>query len=183
MDGLPIQFLIGKHTTGSLSPTGRSTRGYVTFNMRTKLLCFLKDAWRPNTPRVPIELEVYRILKAYEVSHVATAIAGGDVAQPAYSSPPCVEDSQVIQCTQRTITQEYIQDLPRWPLERFHCRLALKELARPLETSKTSAELICSMTQSKVTPNKFVFFYFTFAHFWFRARTGVDQSENPALRH
>lgn len=136
MAGDSIQFLIGKHIVGSLSPTGRATKGYVAFNLRTKRLCFLKDTWRPNSPDIPIELEVYRVLMTEGVLHVAKAIAGGDVRPLDPNGDP---ESQAAQCT---VTQEY---LSHGPLERLHSRLVLEELARPLETYETSTELVCAL--------------------------------------
>ncbi|KAI0690799.1 hypothetical protein BC835DRAFT_1521481 [Cytidiella melzeri] len=114
---------IGKHIVASYSPTGRATKGYVTFNQDNNRLSFMKDYWRPNTIRTRAEIDVYQKLKEKKVSHVATALGGGDVGD---------------QCT---VTQEYLKDT-RGIVKRSHCRLFLEELARPLDTYRNSSELI-----------------------------------------
>ncbi|KAI0690796.1 hypothetical protein BC835DRAFT_1417547 [Cytidiella melzeri] len=114
---------IGKHIVASYSPTGRATKGYVTFNQDNNRLSFMKDYWRPNTIRTRAEIDVYQKLKEKKVRNVATALGGGDVGD---------------QCT---VTQEYLKDT-RGIVKRAHCRLFLEELARPLDTYKHSSELI-----------------------------------------
>lgn len=128
-------FLIGQYVSGQYSPTGRATRGYVAYDLEDNTLVFLKDQWRANAEGCHPELETYKRLKQANVSHVATAIAGGDVLDPRTGSP------------QRTVSQIYLEkysrtpDLPV-PVERIHTRLVLREVGRPLEKYRHSIELI-----------------------------------------
>ena len=122
-------FLIGKYIVGSHSPTGRATKGFYAFNLKTARLCFLKDYWRPNTPRIHAELDVYKRLHANSVRNIATVIAGGDVCDPEL---------------QHTIAQIFMTVPPdeSAPVERAHCRLVIQELGRPLETYSLSGDMI-----------------------------------------
>ncbi|KAI0692338.1 hypothetical protein BC835DRAFT_1236997, partial [Cytidiella melzeri] len=117
-------YFIGKHSVASYSPTGRATKGYVTFNkQKPTRLCFMKDYWRPNSSKIPKELDVYKTLKTAGVRNVATAIGGGDIPG------------------QYTVTRESF-DLEKVPLERVHCRLVFEQLARPLEAYRSSSDMI-----------------------------------------
>ncbi|KAI0690793.1 hypothetical protein BC835DRAFT_160717 [Cytidiella melzeri] len=115
----------GKHhvASSSSSPSGRATKGYVTFNQQNHRLSFMKDYWRSHTKRTRAELAVYQWLKEKQVSNVATALGGGDVDD---------------QCT---VTQEYLKDAGGI-VKRSHYRIFFEELARPLDTYDNSAELI-----------------------------------------
>ncbi|KAI0685725.1 hypothetical protein BC835DRAFT_1309836 [Cytidiella melzeri] len=118
------EYFIGKHSVASYSPTGRATKGYVTFNkQKPKRLCFMKDYWRPNSNKIPKELDVYQKLNTEGVRYVATAIGGEDVPG------------------QSTVTQIYLPP-GEAPLERLHCRLVVEELARPLEAYNSSSDMI-----------------------------------------
>ncbi|KAI0089087.1 hypothetical protein BDY19DRAFT_906019 [Irpex rosettiformis] len=124
-------YYIGKHRTATYSLMGRATKGYIMFVQGSHLLGFLKDYWRPVSARIPQELDIYRKLKEAEVRRVATAIGGGDV----------VSDDSDDSEHQVTITNKFLQgDVA--PLEREHCRIALKEFARPLEDYEDSKGLI-----------------------------------------
>ncbi|KAI0690803.1 hypothetical protein BC835DRAFT_161772 [Cytidiella melzeri] len=116
-------YFIGKHSVTSYSPTGRATKGYIAFNQQKLRLCFLKDYWVPNTRRIRPELTVYKRLQETGVRHVATALGGGYVAN---------------QCT---VTQKYLVG-DEVLLQYRHYRLAMDELARPLENYKSSSEMI-----------------------------------------
>jgi hypothetical protein len=83
----------------------------------------MKDYWRPRSKKIYTELAAYERLQEKKVRHVATAIAGGDVGD------------------QKTVTDEYMEEKMR-PLEHVHCRLVLKELARPLSDYNYSSEMI-----------------------------------------
>ncbi|KAI0685724.1 hypothetical protein BC835DRAFT_1420965 [Cytidiella melzeri] len=117
-------YFIGKHSVASYSPTGRATKGYVTFNkQKPTRLYFMKDYWRPNSRRIPKELDVYMKLQAARVRYVASVIGGEDL---------------VGQCT---VTQIHLV-LEEVPLERVHCRLVFEQLARPLEAYRGSLDMI-----------------------------------------
>ncbi|KAI0693723.1 hypothetical protein BC835DRAFT_1415742 [Cytidiella melzeri] len=117
------KYFIGKHSVASYSPTGRATKGYVTFDAQRTRLCFLKDYWRPKSSKILPELKIYEELAAHNVHYVAKAIGGGDVGD---------------QCT---VTQRYFKWLAEVPLKRCHSRLVLN-LARPLEKYTSSSELV-----------------------------------------
>ncbi|KAI0682340.1 hypothetical protein BC835DRAFT_1424562 [Cytidiella melzeri] len=117
-------YFIGKHSVALYSPTGRATKGYVTFNkQKPTRLYFMKDYWRPNSRRIPKELDVYKKLKAAGVRYVASVIDGEDL---------------VGQCT---VTQIHLV-FEEVPLERVHCRLVFEQLAQPLEAYWGSSDMI-----------------------------------------
>lgn len=109
--------------------------------MKSGRLCFLKDTWRPNSKRIHPELDVYKHLRRKEVRNIATAIGGGDVEIPGSRStgPPGTVEDPVLQCT---VTQNYLSHLPNSPLERFHYRLVIQELGRPLDKYEYDADMI-----------------------------------------
>ncbi|KAI0089094.1 hypothetical protein BDY19DRAFT_1048081 [Irpex rosettiformis] len=118
-------YYIRKDRTASQSPMGPATRGYIMFIQDSYLLGFLKDYWQPHSDgKVPWELDIYMKLKAAGVRHVATAIGGGEVKDGSGS--------------QMTITDNSFNA----PLKLEHCRIALKEFARPLEDYENSKGLI-----------------------------------------
>lgn len=125
-------YFIGKPCATTFSPTGRGTKGFVAFKPKqdghdSAMLHFIKDYWRPDTDAVRKELDVYANLKFCDVSHVATAIGGGDVGE-----------------NQGSLTQGYMQVVAGCPvpLRRVHCRLVLKEVGRPLDTYEDQGVLM-----------------------------------------
>ncbi|TFY59072.1 hypothetical protein EVG20_g7925 [Dentipellis fragilis] len=120
-------YLIGKHTAGTISPTGRCTKGYVALDVDRNSLVFVKGFWCSRAPGVRRELEIYKVLKDKGVEHVATALAGGDVGG---------HEGQL------TITQDFIEDQSKSPSRaaRFHYRVVLQQVGRPLETYESHYE-------------------------------------------
>ena len=74
-----FSYLVGIHRSGSQSPTGRGTKGYVAYDIDHRRLVFLKDYWYAVHGTVHPEADVYRKLKDARVRYVATLVAGGDV--------------------------------------------------------------------------------------------------------
>ncbi|KAI0090940.1 hypothetical protein BDY19DRAFT_886069 [Irpex rosettiformis] len=124
---------IGKHSAASSSPTGRATKGYVTFNMRSKIgsrLSFLKEYWRPILPNSLTELDIYELLKAKGVLNIATIIGVGGVNH------------------QFTMTEEF---LGREKLaKRGHCLILFEELARPLADYDDSSNMILAVSSALI---------------------------------
>ncbi|EKM49689.1 uncharacterized protein PHACADRAFT_265259 [Phanerochaete carnosa HHB-10118-sp] len=129
-------YIIGRHRSGSRSPTGRGGKGFIAYDVDRARLVFIKDYWCADHPEVHPELEVYRKLNTARlangspISHIATAIAGGDVDGP---------KGQV------TLTQEYLPVTERTkgkPARRFHHRFVVWQVGRPLETYANSLELV-----------------------------------------
>lgn len=118
------QFLVRNLRTGSVSPTGRATKGWIALNLTTKRFCFLKDLWRPDSDRIHSELQAYARLSSHGVRGIATVCCGGDLVG------------------QRTQAQSFF--LPGVYLARIHTRLALNEVGIPLRDYLDSYEL-CSV--------------------------------------
>ncbi|KAA1477817.1 hypothetical protein DENSPDRAFT_624357 [Dentipellis sp. KUC8613] len=131
--GIPrrtFAYLIGKHTAGTISPTGRCTKGYVALDIDRKSLVFVKDFWCSRAPDVRRELEIYKVLQDKGVEHVATAVAGGDVGG---------HEGQL------TITQNFIEGPSKSRAARFHYRVVLRQVGRPLETYENQQVLLTSV--------------------------------------
>ncbi|EKM51332.1 uncharacterized protein PHACADRAFT_213176 [Phanerochaete carnosa HHB-10118-sp] len=133
-------YIIGRHRSGSRSPTGRGGKGFIAYDVDRARLVFIKDYWCADHPEVHPELEVYRKLNAARladgspISHIAAAIAGGDVDGP---------KGQV------TLTQEYLAERTKGkPASRFHHRFVVWQVGRPLETYKHGLELVGYMYQA-----------------------------------
>ncbi|GJE86556.1 hypothetical protein PsYK624_026360 [Phanerochaete sordida] len=127
-------FLIGKSFSKHGKPLGRSTRGYIAFDLAARKVCFLKDQWRiqVDTP----ELEVYARLHRHNVEWIATPIAGGDVP------------GRLRKSFQTTRYHELAQASPKVRKSRVlvHTRLVTKEVGRPLDTYKSGSELLNVIT-------------------------------------
>ena len=134
--GTPSQqsFLVGKPISSHFSLTGRCTRGYIAFDLQTDRMAFLKDQWR-SVNRLRAELDTYRRLHQNEVPCIATPIAGGDI------------DFQL------TETQEHIAWLPK----RVHTRLVLKDVGRPLQECRNSADLLRTITYAFMGKPRHIF--------------------------
>ena len=107
---------------------GRGTKGWVAYCLDDNKLVFFKEQWRPNAVGVHPEIETYQRLRKHNVSHVATAIAGGDVR---VGTEP-----------RKTESQRYFDKQGIHLPERLQTRLVLKEVGRPLESYTDSIELI-----------------------------------------
>ena len=91
---------------------------------------FVKDQWRPIAPGMHPELETYDRLRKHDVACVATCLGGGDV----YANDKAV---------QRTFTHGLLPTtLEINNSERYHTRLVIQEIGRPLEQYPNTAELI-----------------------------------------
>ncbi|KAI0295342.1 hypothetical protein B0F90DRAFT_1927599, partial [Multifurca ochricompacta] len=82
---------------------GRSTFGYIAYEVASANLVYVKDFWRTNLPSIQKEGDIYRELHAAQVAHIAKFGMAGDV-------PLSPKDSNVALFTpQRTRTQDYLQ--------------------------------------------------------------------------
>lgn len=136
-------FLIGKHTSGHHSPTGRGTKGYLALELpgpgeRMSRLWFLKDYWQPLHPPAHTELGTYLKLENAGVESVARAVADGDVL-----GRDGKEETTMTQTLLRKKKQAVLM-----PSERRHFRLVTSELGRPLQTYRCSDELIWALLQA-----------------------------------
>lgn len=125
-------YLIGRYHNGTRSPTGRGGKGFIAYDIDRRRLVFLKDYWCADASGVHPELEVYRILHEKRIGHVATAIAGGDVG------------GTKAQCTH---TQDLIS-ATRKPARRFHHRIIVWEVGRPLDSYERSGVLVGAVLQA-----------------------------------
>ncbi|PCH36481.1 hypothetical protein WOLCODRAFT_146288 [Wolfiporia cocos MD-104 SS10] len=120
-------FFIGKPRFTSDSTTGRSTRGYVAYDMLTHRLVFLKDTWRSENARA--EHEVYVHLWKCGVQHIATPLSGGDVRDDAI---------------QKTRSQECDPRLQG----RVHYRLIVLEVGKPLKEYEEEFSMVMFIEQA-----------------------------------
>ncbi|GJE86553.1 hypothetical protein PsYK624_026330 [Phanerochaete sordida] len=134
-EGAAMHFLIGRYISGHGTPVGRCTRGYIAFKMHEDksqhALCFMKDQWRAKL-RKP-ELDAYRALHRAKTPFIPTPIAGGDVG--------------IRRTAQHTLTQDYLHPTAskQKAYTRVHTRLVTKEVCQPLETYKSSKDLLLAL--------------------------------------
>ncbi|EED78691.1 predicted protein [Postia placenta Mad-698-R] len=130
-----LTLLIGKPLSMSNSPTGRSTIGYVAFDMRGKRLVFLRDSWPLDSPLRKTERTVYKDLWQNGVKYIARPISGG-----------IVKNGDKIH---RTITQKYGDTVQGTDTRaRIHFRLITDEVYEPLDNCKCSYELILVLSDA-----------------------------------
>ncbi|KAI0305794.1 hypothetical protein B0F90DRAFT_925244 [Multifurca ochricompacta] len=123
---------------------GRSTFGYIAYDVANANLVYVKDFWRTNLPGTQKEGDVYRELHAAQVPHIAKFGLAGDV-------PLSPEHSDVaLFSAQRTRTHDYLQGsvgghnwCPGRPsVDSFvHYRLVLETLGKPLNTFNSTRQL------------------------------------------
>ncbi|KAH8100113.1 hypothetical protein BXZ70DRAFT_206800 [Cristinia sonorae] len=130
------RFLVRNSSSHSRAPTGRATKGYIAFDLETRKFRFLKDSWRPDSPDVHPELEVYEKFGSVDppIPCLATVCCGGDVFH-------LIGGERVKQATR---TQEWI------PLyhSRIHTRIVLNEVGLPLKAYTNSRELCNIVSQA-----------------------------------
>ncbi|RPD60619.1 hypothetical protein L227DRAFT_525850, partial [Lentinus tigrinus ALCF2SS1-6] len=121
------EFLVGRPAFSSSFMIGRGTKCMVAYDKTAKKPVFIKDMWRPDSPRLQTELETYQKLwegqSDVSKAGVPTCLGGGDVFY----------DGVV----QRTRTHGNQGHLPR-----IHSRIVLKEICRRLEDFKNTLELV-----------------------------------------
>ncbi|RPD52982.1 hypothetical protein L227DRAFT_558236 [Lentinus tigrinus ALCF2SS1-6] len=128
----PRSFLIGN------SLIGRSTRGYIAYDIDGERLCFLKDYWRPYVPnRTRPEHMIYERMARCGVEGIPTLICGGDVGG------------------MRAQTSQ-IQDIlchpdGALPVPLFHYRIANVEIGLPLESFMNFKQLALVFADAVLT--------------------------------
>ncbi|KAM5536953.1 hypothetical protein V8D89_009382 [Ganoderma adspersum] len=112
-------FLVARPHFHTDALVGRCTKCYIAYDPEGQRFCFLKDYWRPMvTNRARPEHLVYNRLHSARTPFIATLICGGDVGGPR---------------NQMTHVQDNLPSKNR-PVPRFHYRIAIAEIGRPLKT-------------------------------------------------
>jgi hypothetical protein len=123
---------------------GRSTFGYIAYDVSGSNLVYLKDFWRTDLPDIQKEGDVYRELHDAQVPNIPALGPAGDV-------PLSPDDATTTPlAVQRTRAQDYVKGSGlghEWcpgrphvyPL--VHYRLVLETLGRPLNTFKSTRQL------------------------------------------
>src|SRR6266404_930493 len=115
---------------------GRSTVGYIGYDMETTNLVYLKDFWRTDLPGIQKEGDVYRELHSAKVPNIARLGLAGDVPRTPGSVDTEPGDFQ------RTRTQDFGDGPGRERVDPYvHYRLVLETLGRPLTTFKSTRQL------------------------------------------
>ncbi|KAH9954087.1 hypothetical protein BC827DRAFT_1244831 [Russula dissimulans] len=123
---------------------GRSTFGYIAYDVATSRLVYLKDFWRTTLPRIQREGDVYRELHEAQVPNIPLLGRAGDV-------PLSPEHANIFPlAVQRTKTQDYVKGSGvghEWCPGRprvdsyVHYRLVLETLGQSLNTFKSTRQL------------------------------------------
>ncbi|KZT03896.1 uncharacterized protein LAESUDRAFT_728580, partial [Laetiporus sulphureus 93-53] len=143
-------FLIGRPLYKIYSPTGRATKVYAAYNIKTERMCTVKDCWPEEWEEG--EHTKYECIQEAKVRCTATCLYGGFVGEQKTKTCDCMK------CTR--------------PVRR-HYRIVLKELGRPLDKYSSSGELIiaaycvlkahrdawkkCGLLQRDMSPYNMVF--------------------------
>ncbi|KAI0296764.1 hypothetical protein B0F90DRAFT_1939257 [Multifurca ochricompacta] len=123
---------------------GRSTFGYIAYDVASTNLVYLKDFWRTDLPGIEKEGDIYHKLHDAQVPNIPRLGAAGDVPL----SPECTATTSFV--AQRTRTQDYLR-IPGGEHEwcpgqphvdpYVHYRLVLETLGKPLSTFKSTRQL------------------------------------------
>ncbi|KAI0254074.1 hypothetical protein BJV78DRAFT_1359772 [Lactifluus subvellereus] len=144
MDESPRSYI----TPSAIWPTealfGRSTFGYIAYDLTSTNLVYLKDFWRTDYPGIQKEGDVYRELHNAEVPNIAALGRAGDVPLSPQHANTVPLDAQ------RTKTQDYLKGgvlgygwCPGRPRvdPYVHYRLVLETLGQPLNTFRSTRQL------------------------------------------
>ncbi|EPS96736.1 hypothetical protein FOMPIDRAFT_1101120, partial [Fomitopsis schrenkii] len=126
--GTQRKLIVGKAHFTSASITGRGTKCYLAYDVTDRRVVFCKEYWRVDLPTSHAEGDVYVDLHQHRVESIPTPIAAGDVRHG---------DSSFF-CTR---TQKFLPDDSGQPRLILY-RLLLKEIAEPLETYRSSRQLV-----------------------------------------
>ncbi|KAH9903127.1 hypothetical protein C8Q73DRAFT_673096 [Cubamyces lactineus] len=119
-------FLVARPHFHTDALVGRCTKCYIAYDIEGRQFCFLKDYWRPLVAnRSRPEHLVYNRLHSVKTPCIPTLICGGDVGGPR---------------KQMTQVQDNLPSKGR-PVPRIHYRIAIAEIARPLDTFNDFTEL------------------------------------------
>ena len=123
---------------------GRSTFGYIAYDIATSKLVYLKDFWRTDLPGIQREGDVYRELHSAQVPNIPVLGRAGDV-------PLSPDQANILPlAVQRTKTQDYVKGsgfehdwCPGRPRvdPYVHYRLVLETLGQSLNTFKSTRQL------------------------------------------
>ncbi|KAI0672120.1 hypothetical protein C8Q78DRAFT_727750 [Trametes maxima] len=142
--------LVGRPHSMNGSMTGRMTRGFVAWDTVEQRAVYVKDSWRPVSPKIPSELENYqrlleRVLEPKKSTSFLTLRAGGDVVwfPTLQHDDRCksTDSGRTLQAV-TTLTQELAPAGRGRPFVRRNCRLVFKEICRPLEDFGTAVQLV-----------------------------------------
>jgi hypothetical protein len=129
-----LAYYVGPMPTAmrNASPTGRSTRIFIAYDIHEKRKVFLKDTWRVGQPNMVKEGDVYEVLEAAGVSCIAPFLRAGDIAN------------------RRTRTRDFVdkswaRPLPRALRQHHQYRLVLGVVGRPLTSFISSWEMVNAM--------------------------------------
>ncbi|EKM53566.1 uncharacterized protein PHACADRAFT_211242 [Phanerochaete carnosa HHB-10118-sp] len=119
------KYLIGRPVTTRRPLAGRSTVGYVVYDLAEDRMSFLKDQWRW-LDEMRSELDTIKYIRGRGVLGVARLEAGGDIVH------------------HRTQSQHFMHGLPfsDKAVARIHIRLVTSNVGRPLGTSTSGSELL-----------------------------------------
>lgn len=123
---------------------GRSTFGYIAYDVTSTKLVYLKDFWRTDNHGIQKEGDVYRELHNAQVPNIARFGRAGDVPlspQHANTVPLNVQGTKTQDYAKRgTLGHEWCPGQPR--VDRYvHYRLVLETLGQPLNTFKSTRQL------------------------------------------
>ncbi|KAI0087816.1 hypothetical protein BDY19DRAFT_1010668 [Irpex rosettiformis] len=131
-----MELLVQRPIFDSVSPLGRSTRGYIAGPVSSKEPLFLKDTWRADQALLKAESEIYRLLEKYGVPRVPRLICGGDVKEGTGST-----QRTICAVWAKRVQNELHLDIVFNPIrDHTHARL-VQRLAYPIETATNSKEL------------------------------------------
>ncbi|GJE97324.1 hypothetical protein PsYK624_135400 [Phanerochaete sordida] len=118
-------YLVGRPLTTRRPLAGKSTVGFVAFDVAQARLVFVKDQWRVADDMVT-ELGVYEDFVSHAIRGIAQLEAGGDVAR------------------QRTRSQDFADSAFRneMTVERVHTRLVSETVGRPLKDFDSGESLL-----------------------------------------
>lgn len=93
------EFVVGRPVSNPRAFTGRTSTGFVAYDVKANDVAYLKDAWCPNDPDIVPEGQIYRKLQPAEGEQgcpfIPTLVCAGDVYDSDGQRQETVSDEQV----------------------------------------------------------------------------------------
>ncbi|KAI0027151.1 hypothetical protein K488DRAFT_6235, partial [Vararia minispora EC-137] len=124
---------------------GRSTSGFVAWDLRDKKLVYLKDTWRKSDGDMTAkEGDSYIHLNEHKVPHVPTRRCAGDVYDDSYSASPQQTRTQQFLDAEWVCGGRKVKDVAH----HTHYRLVVNGVGRPLSLFRSLKELVQSLSDA-----------------------------------
>lgn len=130
------EFVVGRPVSNPRAFTGRTSTGFIAYDIEANDVAYLKDAWCPDDPDIVPEGQIYRRLQPKKgeegCPYIPTLVCAGDV----YDS-----DGKLQETVSHLMVPEHLRGNSR--IRRYrHTRTAVREVGVPMTAFKSVSDLL-----------------------------------------